>query len=544
MQKLSNEIEDLSIKDGEEGSVLYFSNDNHCLGLCKIKTLEYKILRKLREKCKVLSESLGSSDQFFTDFCKYIKRNEVKRRKNLEKYVEIASKAFKEISADKSKVLSIQNNFATFIADEGLREVYITIGIPGIGKKNLISSLKSIINDLIIISSDDIRKDLISELKIKNPKLPQNQLFPQTSKKYKLVFDQIVKETRGKVYIDKNIPPNAVKNLMTLINEFPSKVVAFIPKTTQEFVDGLSWPISFKVLYTCICRVLTRKDHQTLNQTDAENISLLIKMYNFYRGYDFKYYVRLGVKKLIPINFIDENTEIPEQCKQKLIEILKETKPGKDPKASSVEELLALIPEKNLSFPNIIIPFINEEIPTYIGIEFSESFNLSVVSLVTSALSSLSTIYDDHLIAEDILLFQTHDVPFSPGKLVSGNWKYPQSLHVTTLFIGKNSKVLHSPYYKSFVDKEKYSMRLNKIVYIPQKLICATVDFLNTSPLIANKIPHVTLLLGKLPAKTSNEILESISLDKDFGKYETKYGSCYTIKLSSICTEGISKMFY
>ena len=331
---------------------------------------------------------------------------------------------------------------------------------------------------------------------------------------------------------------------MTLINEFPSKVVAFIPKTTQEFVDGLSWPISFKVLYTCICRVLTRKDHQTLNQTDAENISLLIKMYNFYRGYDFKYYVRLGVKKLIPINFIDENTEIPEQCKQKLIEILKETKPGKDPKASSVEELLALIPEKNLSFPNIIIPFINEEIPTYIGIEFSESFNLSVVSLVTSALSSLSTIYDDHLIAEDILLFQTHDVPFSPGKLVSGNWKYPQSLHVTTLFIGKNSKVLHSPYYKSFVDKEKYSMRLNKIVYIPQKLICATVDFLNTSPLIANKIPHVTLLLGKLPAKTSNEILESISLDKDFGKYETKYGSCYTIKLSSICTEGISKMFY
>ena len=83
-------------------------------------------------------------------------------------------------------------------------------------------------------------------------------------------------------------------------------------------------------------------------------------MYNFYRGYDFKYYVRLGVKKLIPINFIDENTEIPEQCKQKLIEILKETKPGKDPKASSVEELLALIPEKNLSFPNIIIPFINE----------------------------------------------------------------------------------------------------------------------------------------------------------------------------------------
>jgi len=42
-----------NIEDGEEGSVLYFvSSENKVLALCKLKTLEYRIYRKLREKLR------------------------------------------------------------------------------------------------------------------------------------------------------------------------------------------------------------------------------------------------------------------------------------------------------------------------------------------------------------------------------------------------------------------------------------------------------------------------------------------------------------
>ncbi len=46
-----------SIHSEEEGSVLYFLADyqtpqEHVLSLCKLKTLEYRVLRKLREKLR------------------------------------------------------------------------------------------------------------------------------------------------------------------------------------------------------------------------------------------------------------------------------------------------------------------------------------------------------------------------------------------------------------------------------------------------------------------------------------------------------------
>ena len=80
--------------------------------------------------------------------------------------------------------------------------------------------------------------------------------------------------------------------------------------------------------------------------------------------------------------------------------------------------------------------------------------------------------------------------------------------------------------------------------FIPSKIIFATIEFLNNSPCIANKIPHLTMLLGKLPSKASNEILEAISLNDGIFSQKTKYGICYSIQLDKINIQGISKKFF
>ncbi len=60
-----------SIHSEEEGSVLYFIGNyqqpNECvLSMCKLKTLEYRVLRKLREKLRNFVEAchtgVGNSD--------------------------------------------------------------------------------------------------------------------------------------------------------------------------------------------------------------------------------------------------------------------------------------------------------------------------------------------------------------------------------------------------------------------------------------------------------------------------------------------------
>ncbi|CAD8160913.1 unnamed protein product [Paramecium octaurelia] len=56
MLQLSNEISQMSLKEMGEGSVLYFCNaeNDECLSLAKLKTIEYRIIRKIREKLKSL----------------------------------------------------------------------------------------------------------------------------------------------------------------------------------------------------------------------------------------------------------------------------------------------------------------------------------------------------------------------------------------------------------------------------------------------------------------------------------------------------------
>jgi len=41
-----------SVEEEGEGDVVYFVCENRVLSLCKLKTLEYRLFRKLREKLK------------------------------------------------------------------------------------------------------------------------------------------------------------------------------------------------------------------------------------------------------------------------------------------------------------------------------------------------------------------------------------------------------------------------------------------------------------------------------------------------------------
>ena len=62
LEILYKEVAEASIHSEEEGSVLYFvsnfENENEkVISLCKLKTLEYRVFRKLREKLRNFIEA-------------------------------------------------------------------------------------------------------------------------------------------------------------------------------------------------------------------------------------------------------------------------------------------------------------------------------------------------------------------------------------------------------------------------------------------------------------------------------------------------------
>lgn len=52
MREMFITVASKSVDEEGEGDVVYFTCENKVLSLCKLKTLEYRLFRKLREKLK------------------------------------------------------------------------------------------------------------------------------------------------------------------------------------------------------------------------------------------------------------------------------------------------------------------------------------------------------------------------------------------------------------------------------------------------------------------------------------------------------------
>lgn len=53
----------------------------------------------------------------------------------------------------------------------------------------------------------------------------------------------------------------------------------------------------------------------------------------------------------------------------------------------------------------------------------------------------------------------------------SGDWKLPNSHHVTTLFVGGNKQKLKSPQYVNFIENLPVTIEIRAIIYVPGKLV-------------------------------------------------------------------------
>lgn len=102
------------------------------------------------------------------------------------------------------------------------------------------------------------------------------------------------------------------------------------------------------------------------------------------------------------------------------------------------------------------------------------------------------------------------------------NYKFPNSLHVTSLYIGGNKEKLRSDFYTSFQEGVESDILIEGLVYVPGKLITGIV-IVSEELKIENEFPHITLKIGSWDPKNSNDVLKAIfetSSSPLYGKYK------------------------
>lgn len=373
------------------------------------------------------------------------------------------------------------------------------------------------------------------------------------------------------LFIDKNHPPNAIKGTLELLSKFcpyrrKLRIAALIPECKDKIViSGYNnyvseYPFSYEFLTQCLLRVKDRDGHETLQGTIEKKFEVIFFMFKMYKNVLFSDYIGNGFHSLISVPFTYEgNIGITEELKNLINSVILSRLTGKGEPVASVDELVRYISETEFrlrtfdpspklksalyNFFGIINPAIKMEpeepykkpirheetshskpqakkqhkhpkkIPVYIGIALEESLGSSLTSLIFHYLSLICEQFPahSHSILPDLEELSSHrHNPFISGAKLSEHWSFTRSLHLTTLFIGGNSKQLTNPIYQAFEKGKQVMLQLKHFIYVPRKIITASAEILTTEVESNNEIPHVTLLLGTLSAKFSNDVLKAI----------------------------------
>lgn len=141
-------------------------------------------------------------------------------------------------------------------------------------------------------------------------------------------------------------------------------------------------------------------------------------------------------------------------------------------------------------------------VPTYIGIEITSPISqlLKVVEKACKEVNKSASI-DPKEELKDLEVFLENE----KGK----GWKLVRSHHVTALFIGGNQELTKSEVFTCFREDEKQIVKLGAVVIVPHKCVFG-LCFVKIP--IANRIPHITLVLNHCPAKNSNLYGEALFL--------------------------------
>eukprot|EP00361_Fabrea_salina_P001476 CAMPEP_0202430446 /NCGR_PEP_ID=MMETSP1345-20130828/3886_1 /ASSEMBLY_ACC=CAM_ASM_000843 /TAXON_ID=342563 /ORGANISM="Fabrea Fabrea salina" /LENGTH=1162 /DNA_ID=CAMNT_0049041933 /DNA_START=84 /DNA_END=3572 /DNA_ORIENTATION=+ len=476
---------------------------------------------------------------------------------------------------------------------QNLLYVVLPIGIPAMGKSFLINSLlrEQLGCSFSVVSSDKVRAKCMEEYMQRNQKADKKTAFEKTAKPARKQFFQQVAAALVSnhyphiVFLDKNHPPNAIDFTLNEVRKNkPSQVnlkfVMLTPYCRDPFVLNMDsefqqvYPFSLSMLVQCLLRARDRDLHETLDGDVYHKMAVVLMMFQLYQGFTLDH-LSEGFDFRVEVPFTDEDHRVNPDLKDMVENVLNCFKPNSLPKKHQIVNLVETLMSFGSKFKqvNSSEQFVTElrrvlhrveesktqeaketkmapkKLPVYIGVDLEPQLSSLVFPLVLSALEELRLQFpSDKKLQKDLReLLETLPTHFRGGEYFAESWKFTNSLHMTSLFIGGNRSLVNSQEYLSFSEGDSHMLKLTHLVYVPRELVCSATQVL-TELKVANRVPHVTMMLAKSPAKTSNEVLAQVKLKGEVHSTEVsirgKTKTAYCLPLQpKLMLKGLSKGF-
>ncbi|CDW91204.1 UNKNOWN [Stylonychia lemnae] len=452
--------------------------------------------------------------------------------------------------------------------------VIIPFGITGSGKTTLRENLSQIVQEKLrwnfkYVSSDEIRKECMDKA-MQNGKMTRDEAFDRTGREaikqfdYKLqkTISDISKSTKTfhVVFVDKNHPKNGIAKTVGLIHEkIPDgvnlKKLYLIPRITQPYAR---YPLSLGFLMQCFYRLMSRENHETLDNSDKVlTTQILLMFFHLYIDVKFKNQFlqecSLDGYFNVPMTYDDQQVYVPDILGVHLERILRQTKKGDKPQdLDTIQKFIndAMLEQgkfNSISFSiNDQLPYIldnlmnateatkddsqveikkidreeskykqghqggSSKFPLYIGITLQEDpeYSQKLVQLYDQAFKILADIEADQSysqiskLAEQLIQESNHNMK-------GEDWKLPADFHVTLAYYKGMNEDKKRAIQHQFKEEAKEDIIVEAVVYVKDKVLTA-LCFPKSK--CENKCPHITLLLKKQSAKFSNIVLEKTCL--------------------------------
>lgn len=468
--------------------------------------------------------------------------------------------------------------------------VIVPLTIPAVGKSWLVDTIRSRFDvPLTVVSSDLVRRQVMNDFMRSNRKATHDTAFEKTIKSGRTLFNKTLRaafnssEPTTIVFIDKNHPPSAIGGLLHELNESCSNsreliVVGLVPSCQEPF---RSYPFSLHTIIQCLLRMRDRIDHPTLQGPLEKRVGVLCMFIKFFSEVTFDDYLEQGFHSLIEVPFTDETErEYPIEVIRAISAVLDQSSHSSSPKPALVQELFRLLDGIKDQYAavdpsEIFVDQLNQvfashstdiqsshrsvptpppkvgrreeskhpdkpkRAPTFIGLDLVETLGEDIMNFIKPALNEiLEQTQPTQEAANELreILNSTRATAFTSNGIIGDGWTFPNSLHMTVLFLGNKYKHEDSQYFKDFVEGQVYTLELTQLLYVPRQLICASARFIGDSIPVKNAKPHVTLMLNQAKAKMSNMFLEAINMstyeaDRLTVKVERKSYDVYVVPL-------------
>ncbi|KAL4471704.1 hypothetical protein ABPG74_008597 [Tetrahymena malaccensis] len=437
------------IEGEQEGSVLYFvkkskqiPQQERTLSVSKLKTLEYRIFRKLREKLKnyvskkdqrlrnkfeeetkqlcvnnppahpldfyfqigklsfdfvdqYSSQAGIIADQYisFLSVIIYCLENNQKpnpthfEKENMKKLLEVPWSNYSSFQAknndEKINVETLNDLKLKQAINTNQRNLFviIPISIPGMGKSTFVKYFSEVVkenkDEIFVISSDNIRRDLMDNLKKNKPFLKEDQLFSQTGKQAGKEFSRSLSDcvsnkplqTKAQnvfIFLDKNYPPNAIdKVVQEILENKPTnmnlQICAMMTSETEpnkyKIGSNIGFPFSLNFFFNCANRVQTRAEHPTLTNKSGKSMDVMVMFFNLFRNSSLSDHSLQanGIDIILKFPFIkdDSNRKFSQDIVDRFEEIILQTIPGNTCNNQALVQSFAdRVKNLNLQFEN------------------------------------------------------------------------------------------------------------------------------------------------------------------------------------------------